>query len=82
MFMRRNPNFFSADMMTEIFTKHHTWSINTWVLVIAVISPRSDEDDATAKLLDVSVPCAKISHGVMYHAIFFKLRLVSTQDNQ
>lgn len=47
-----------------------------WVLVIAVISPRSDEDDATAKLLDVSVPCAKISHGVMYHSIFFKLRLV------
>lgn len=75
MFMR-NPKFFSADMMTEKNCKASYMFNQHWVLVIAVISPRSDEDDATAKLLDVSVPCAKISHGVMYHAIFFKLRLV------
>lgn len=41
----------------EKLTKHHTCQISTWVLVIPVISLRSDEDDAKAKVLDVSAPC-------------------------
>ena len=52
----------------EFIIKHHnvvTHNWVTWVLVIVGISPRSNLDDAKAKLPDVSDPISKILVGVI-----------------